>query len=208
MASKQSSRKRKATPTPSPKPVKPIMSYREFAEHRGVNYASVRRWLDQGYVKQISNGRIDVAASDAILDARAPAGPGSKSVLAGNDSAQANDSAIKFDANAPFTASEAARRKANLALKEAELEFALKAGALVRIEDATAAFTEQASIVRDRLLAIPSSMAPRLLHQTNVADVEHLLSVAINFALEELCADAHAATRKLEAEIAAERRSR
>jgi hypothetical protein len=129
------------------------------------------------------------------LSARDP-----KGVKAGPLAAAPNGNGATADPSAPYTQAEAARRKANLELRAREAEIALRMGALCEMDVAVDAITEQVRAIRDRLLEVPTSVAPRLVGNRNVADIERILRAAVNDALEALCGLAREDIVRLQAE--------
>lgn len=178
MRAATSSKTKKAA---APPPIPPTMSIGAFARHKDVTEATVRKWREKGLVIEVSRGRINVAASDQALESRSPIGAKAAVPTSG-----VNGSGEQHPGGGYSTA-EAARRRANIQLQEAELEFALKAGELCRMSEVIDAVGEQLAIVRARLLAIPSSVAPKLSAKLDTRVVEAILADAIGHALSDLC---------------------
>lgn len=88
----------------------------------------------------------------------------------------------------------------------AEIAADRESGLVVEVEESLRQVTEEYSIVRNRLLAIPSRAAPRLLNMANPEKVRALLAAEIHDTLTALMADdpkqnsaavaAHARARK------------
>ena len=72
--------------------------------------------------------------------------------------------------------------KANLA----ELEFKKRMGQLLPVEEVARVWTEQIHIAKERLLSIPTRIAPAILRMTELRDVERCLRDALHAVLEEL----------------------
>ncbi|NUJ82046.1 terminase small subunit, Nu1 [Methylocystis sp. FS] len=71
----------------------------------------------------------------------------------------------------------------------AELEYDRESGLVVEVEESIRQIREEYSIVRTRLLAVPSKAAPRLLNIANPEKVRALLDAEIRDTLSALTAD-------------------
>lgn len=84
---------------------------------------------------------------------------------------------------------EARRRKIAAEAGMAELDFSLRRGELIPIEDIANLVGEEYANVRAKLLAIPVKMAPLMLGLDDLAKARGLLEDSITEAMEELTAD-------------------
>jgi phage terminase Nu1 subunit (DNA packaging protein) len=150
-----------------------------FAALRGVSKAAVTKWKAQGLVVLV-DGKVDVIASTKLLAERASPRRGGrpKAELLGA-------SRLSPDDPATWTTAEATRRERIAIAKLRELELAEKAGKVSAIEEVAQKVGKRFSVVRARLLALPSALAPRLAH-TSAADCARVLDDAIRDALTEL----------------------
>jgi hypothetical protein len=161
---------------PAPPPEKPaqIMSYSDYARHRGVTYQTVKQWATQGLIKRVSLGRVDVAASDAMRQERGATGPGSKSLA---PAATGSQPERPTDETSPWTHAEAQRVAANYAAMQRKLEFEEQAGHLIPVSDVAGVVTAEYASVRTKMLAMGAELGPKLLNHRD-ADVPAALIVA------------------------------
>lgn len=70
--------------------------------------------------------------------------------------------------------------------KQAELELNVLQGQFVSVEDVSKAYRQQCSIIKARMLAMPSAMAHVLSHKTDAAEIQRLLKDEVHDILTEL----------------------
>lgn len=175
----------------------------EFARRHGVSAARVSQWIKAGLLV-LSNGKVDVEASDAKLalyrdttDGRATKGKlkgdelkpdalkSEPRVLEG-ETAEEAAGRILSEAGADMPIEEAKRVKENYLALLNQLEYDQKSGAVVAVAEVGKAVAEEYARVRTRLLAIPAERAPDVHRLKTVAEVQDVLHAAIVQALEEL----------------------
>lgn len=87
------------------------------------------------------------------------------------------------------THGEAVRRKENYLALLRQLEFDIKSGAVVPIDIVVAGIVEQFSRVRNKMLSIPTRVAPRAAVLRSAEEVRALIETEVSLALEELTLD-------------------
>lgn len=140
------------------KPKNPSMvSAKQYAEHRGVTPSAVTKWK-QKRLLVLKNGRIDVAASDRILD----------EMERGFE-----------DGREPKNINEAQFLKELYLAKLRRLEFFQKASELIEEATVKSALSDIFRQHKDGLLTIPERLAAPLALETDPAKVRGLLSTEI-----------------------------
>lgn len=113
-----------------------LLSQTEYAEHLGISRQAVNRMIHDGRIPHV-HGRIDAEAADRAL---------------ANNSTNGDSMPL----------AEALRRKEAALAGLRELELATKSGEAVAISDVCNFLAQNNSIVRMRLLQMPSKLGPQL----------------------------------------------
>lgn len=144
------------------------MNLSEVARYRGVNLSTAKEWLAAGLPGKKTGNRwqFEPAAVDKWLaDRDGPAEP----------------------ENQPHvTLAEARRRKALADAELAEYELAEKKREVVPIEEAVEMLTREFSRVRQKLLALPSKLAPIVVAIKDQASAKEAIEAEITEVLNEL----------------------
>lgn len=177
--------------------VKTHMSQAEYARHRDVVRSTVTVWKGKGLLVLDEEGRIDVAASDRLIDARPETYRGGAAAAPATGSADDLFAAPRVEAAAPkaiepidpdssnwSTAVATRVKETHLALKH-KAEYEALIGALVRIEDVGRQVEADYAAIKERLLTIPGKIAAGLVG-LNVAAINETLTVEIIEALGEI----------------------
>lgn len=158
------------------------LSIREFAERVGVSHTAVRKAIDRGEIAQEPDGSID-AAKNAAWQPRAQA---RRAATAHPPPPQEPASAI------PDYSKSRAIREA-YAARLAKLEFEERAGKLVSADEARIEQFRIARALRDRLLQLPTKIAPQLValiaDDPDVVAVETMLETELRELLSEFVQD-------------------
>jgi hypothetical protein len=176
----------------------------EFARRRGVTRALMTTWEKKGFLvlSTDGSGRVDVEASNVLLDAREPGGRGRRCSPPSGEAVGKpegrNPTAIASKEPAPLPASpaaspdewttaEAVRRRecANARLKQ--LEYEQRAGRLLDAAEVENTWRAYLGDCRKRLLTVPSRCGARLSHLSR-AEVG-IIDREIRDALQELAED-------------------
>lgn len=195
-----------------------VESLTKYGERHRVSKTAATKWRDRGNLV-MAGDLVDVAASDARMKSmgkgpfatkqrgrnrqRQPPATGNQNAPAtGNQGADlvaglpvADETPaeaaerIIATGGASMTLVEAERVKENYLALLRQLEYDQKAGVVVMVADATAKVGELLSGVRSNLRAIPSSIAPRLVHIKDPAIMQATLQDHIDDALRALCED-------------------
>jgi phage terminase Nu1 subunit (DNA packaging protein) len=150
-----------------------LLSQADYARHRRVSRQYISRLAKAGVL--VMRGRkVDVAASDAVLDDRpdkvsqaatsGPVEPGAQTTTY----AQAKLADMVFRA------------------KLRRLEFETKSGKLIPADEVKVQWFKLARQIRDKLLAVPSKLAPQLAALSEVREVRELLDGEIEAILRGL----------------------
>lgn len=132
-------------------------SSKEYAQHRGVTASAVTKWK-QKRLLVLKNGRIDVAASDAVLDRM--------------------EQSFE-DGHEPANFNEAIFMKELYLAKLRRLEFHLKAGELLELVTVKSTLTDIFAQHKDGLLTIPERLSAPLAVETDAAKIRALLITEI-----------------------------
>ena len=140
------------------------MTANEYANHRGVVKSTVSKWKQKNLLV-MKSGRIDVAASDAILDRIEQ----------------------RFtDGQEPKNISEAQFMKETFLAKLRRQEYLQKSGELIERDIVRSTLTDIFNQHRDGLLIIPDRTAPSLALETDAARIRNLLLTEITGHLNAL----------------------
>jgi hypothetical protein len=171
------------------------ISIREFARRDGCDEKLARRAIKTGRLHALPDGTLDPALigtgwRKANRRKPAPAAASSKSdPPAPADLEQLADQVVNVEGRAPYTLIEAERIKANYLALLRQLQYDRESGAVVAVDEVTAAVAAEYGIVRNNLLGLPARVAPRLAHIRDAEQVRTLLHAEICKLLEDLALD-------------------
>jgi phage terminase Nu1 subunit (DNA packaging protein) len=150
-----------------------LLSQAEYARHRGVSRQYISRLAKAG-VLVVRGGKVDVAASDAVLDDR----PEKVSEAATNAPEEAGGQ----------TTSYAQAKLADMLFRARlrKLEYETKSAKLIPTDEVKAVWFKQARQIRDKLLALPAKLAPQLAAVSDLRAVRELLDSEIEGILKGL----------------------
>lgn len=174
---------------------KSMMSQADYARHRPVSRFCVSNWKAKGLLVLIG-GKVDVVATDAVLDARPETYHGRK---ASAKSSAAPGKPAEPDAAdwQTWSLAEATRRKEVLLVRKRELEFQIACGKLVDADAVESCMRSDYAITAQRLLQLPSTLSPRLAAMRTAGEVEAFLRKEMEKALNQLSQEADDQLRKL-----------
>jgi hypothetical protein len=169
---------------------KTFMTTAEYAVHRKCSDSYVRRMRREGRLVEGEGKMIDVAASDALLDAT------TDPLRGGDRTARAADEALA-PAQVPVTATvaplgdgvdlrEAMRRERLAKARLAELELGEEARELVRRKQVDREVFTLARQAMERLRTIPSRLRIKLAAESDPRGCEALLDAEVAMVCEEL----------------------
>ncbi len=166
-----------------PKTHSGLVSQAEYARYRKVNRSYISRLAKAG-VLVMRNGKVDVAASDAVLDDRPVA------VEAGDAGQTARVRAAVEPATQPPT-SYAQARLADMVYraKLRRLEFETKQGKLVEAENVKQRWAAILVVLKERILAVPDKLAPELTALTEERHVRDALKREMQAVLKAVHSD-------------------
>ena len=173
----------------------------EFARRVGCDPKQVRRWISAGKLSKDGAGGLDAAvvpawrsmhaAGKSKSDRRSSKGsrtkPGHSSDIPDTSPEQLAAEALLAGTGVCFE--EARRLREFYSMKLLQYEYDLKAGAVVAAADVAQILGAECAKVRTKLLAVPSTWAPRVHRCKSVAEVQDAMHEAIHEALTELVCD-------------------
>ena len=173
----------------------------EFARIRGVTRQLLTAWQARGLLVLSEDGRVNVEASNALLDGRPEIHKGGKCSAPSPESVRKAASARKparavaviappsaaDDPDEKWTTAEAVRRKESAVARIKHLEFEQRSGRLLDAAEVESVWRNHLADARKRLLCIPSKCGMRLSHLTR-AEVE-IIDREIRDALQELAGE-------------------
>ena len=145
------------------------MSQADYARHRKVDRSYISRLAKAG-VLVMRHGKVDVGASDAVLDDRPVAvEPGETSQ---NNQAQAVPEPV-----GPQPTNYAQARLAEMVYraKLRRLDYETRSAKLISADEVKAKWFVVARQIRDKLLAVPTKLSPQLAALTDAYAVRELL---------------------------------
>ena len=150
-----------------------LVSQAEYARHRGVSRQYISRLAKAG-VLVMRGGKVDVAASDAVLDDR----PEEISEAATSGPVEAGAQTTTY----------AQAKLADMLFRARlrKLEYETKSGKLIPTDEVKVVWFKQARQIRDKLLAMPAKLAPQLAAVSEVRAVRELLDAEIEGILRGL----------------------
>lgn len=164
------------------------MTQAEFARRRGVSRKTVTTWKQQGFLVVFDDGQIDVAASEAVLDARPPSYRGGVTSGKPQGNGVTGNAAPEDetpDPNGLMTLPQSQRTKEMYLALQRKQEYEANQGLLVSVEDVAKQVEAEYGLVRERLLVIPGKVADALVGKSR-EDIEAIIMAEVNEALDEL----------------------
>ncbi len=147
-----------------------LLSRREYAARRGVAVSAVQKAIDTGRIT-LTDGKIDPEKAD-------------KEWLA-NTNPVYNSTHPNDGLSTSYHKSKAMKSAYEAMLKK--LEYEERAGKLIQLVQAQSEAFTAARASRNYLLMIPRRIAPQLVGQTNISNIEYILTKEIKAALTGLC---------------------
>jgi len=177
-------------------------SLTEYANAHGATRQAAAKWKQRGTLI-MSGQAVDVEASDKRMKESGLGRyrPNAMPNAASPDGQENTSSAGISEERVSALAEQMVAKKGVLSLHDAqrlketylgrmrELEYDLKVGTVVLIDDAVRETGKQLARVRTHLLAIPTNIAPVVARTTSPVAAEAIIREAIHQALEELTAD-------------------
>lgn len=146
-----------------------LLSRREYAAHRGVAVSAVQKAIEAGRIT-LTDGKIDPEKADKEW---------TENTNPAYNSPRTNDGL-----STPYHKSKIMKTTYDAMLKK--LEYEERAGKLIPIAQVQAEAFAAARTARDHLLMIPRCIAPQIINQTNISDIEYILKQEITSALANL----------------------
>jgi hypothetical protein len=169
-------------------PTPELVTLAEFARRRGVSRKTTSMWKAKGWLV-LRDGRVDVAASTALLNQRPPTYRGGHTnrghtVDGATAMAEAREHLRHDDGFLSLV--EAQRLKENYLMRLRKLELETASKKLIPADEAERGWMQLVSTCRAHLLALPNKLAERILLCKTPVAVEQLLRLEIHGALKEL----------------------
>jgi hypothetical protein len=150
-----------------------LLSQADYARHRGVSRQYISRLAKAGALV-LRGGKVDVAASDAVLDDRPDKSPESPPSTAAEPAAQTTSYAQAKLADMVFRA------------KLRRLEFETRSGKYLLSDEVKVRWFGIANIIKNKALALPAKLAPQLSALSDIAEIRDLLEAEIVALLKSL----------------------
>lgn len=165
------------------KPASGVMSQADYARHRNVNRSYISRLAKRGIL--VMRGKlVDVAASDAVLDDK----PVDQVLPEASSAAQTPRGGADSLAGGPQPGNFAQARTAEMVFRARlrKLEFETKSGRFLPSDEVKVKWYTLTRQIRDKLLALPTKLAPQLAALSEVAEIRDLLDTEITALLRGL----------------------
>ena len=153
-----------------------LMSQAEYARHRGKSRQYISR-LAKAQVLILRDGKVDVAASDAVLDDRPEKLPDAVAGAAVETGPQTTTYGQAKLADMVFRA------------KLRRLEFETRQGKLIEVEVVKSRWATILVELKERILAVPDKLAPEVTALTDERQVREVLKREMNALLNVLRTD-------------------
>ena len=168
----------------SKKPPDALISQSEYARHRGKSRQYIGK-LSKAGVLVMRNGKVDVAATDAVLDDRPVAIEPSESSRSGPTYAATEKAAPQQ----PTSYAQAKLADMVFRAKLRRLEFETKQGKLVEAEIVKQRWAAILVVLKERVLAIPDKLVPELTALTDEHQVRDTLKRETHAVLKAIHSD-------------------
>jgi hypothetical protein len=169
------------------------ISLREAARQLGCTHPSLTNAINNGKLTTYPDGSVDLAEVKEWWAGHTPTRrgrppKGSKAPVSSPDSPGPVEELLETRGLFKDRAAAELHRATYAALSE-ELDYELKAGAIVEIEEIARAVGNEYATVRQKLLAIPAEQAPRLFARATVLQLQDSLLELVTEALTSLTID-------------------
>ncbi len=150
-----------------------LVTQAEYSRHRKVSRSYISRLAKLG-VLVMRHGKVDVAASDAVLDDRPEKTSEAATGAAAEPSAPTTSYAQAKLADMVFRA------------KLRRLEFEIRSGKYLLSDEVKVRWYGITSIIKNKVLAMPAKLAPQLAAMSDIAEIRDLLDAEIIAILKSL----------------------
>ena len=164
-------------------------TWREFAERRGVTEQTLARWKRRGLLVTAADGKIDITASDKLLDDRPAVYRGG--VLGGlkpksseRNGETATDHKAKLEDPESLARSLAIKEEYNA--RRAKLAYEREAGSLFDVDAGAKMVAGAFAISRNAWLGLGTELAPQLILCKTAAEMKDAVDAAVARKLEDL----------------------
>ena len=174
----------------------------EFARRKKVSRKTVTQWKAKGLLSMTPDGRVKIEESEWLLAERPanyrggvtkgnaePSKAARTSPLKDETPEQAAERIVLKEGAAPYDHAEAVRIKENFLAMLRQLEYDMKSGAVVPVEEVAKQVAAEYAIIRSRLISIPARSAARLVVLKTPEEIKSFLDIQIEAALKELTLD-------------------
>lgn len=171
------------------------MSLSAFARKRGVSRVTARKWRDRGLVLIDDNGRVRVAASDALLDGRPEVYRGGR--IGGNPpkGAPGTSNGSNGHGEHDMSIAQAINMKENYLALMQQLRYEKATGRLVELEAVTAAVARRFVVVKNQMMGLGSKVAPQVCATSDPAEKLRIINAELQRATS--CLDAAETFREI-----------
>ncbi len=159
------------------------LSGREYAKHRGVSEAAVRKAINNGRISKNKNGKIDPQKADSEWNKNTD--PAQVKITTPTEKPDYSQNSASNNLSGPSYQQSRAIKEAYSA-KLLRLQFEKESKKLIAVDDVKVAAFNVARMTRDRILNIPDRVIPQLVGKTNIFEMKEILKTELVKALEEL----------------------
>lgn len=164
------------------------VSVLEFSKIRGISNTRANQLKKVGLLVLDVDGKVNVEATNAVLDARAKDYRTGRHPKASKTDIEQR--AEQLAASRPMlTHAEAVTKKENYLAALRELEYDEAAGRVIQIDVVARQVATEYAAVRSRIMAVPSKVAPRAAMITDAEELRALIEAEIVEVLAELSYD-------------------
>ena len=153
-----------------------------FAKYRGVNLSTVKDWIKEGKLgvalKAGSNNRnkIDWDTADRLL-------------TESNGTAASELYTSQQNDNKTTSLTQARTAKTAMEAKAAQLKYKTLAGSLVETDKVIEVAKQMGRLTKESMLTLPDRLSPILAAETNMDEINKILTLEINTALRNLATE-------------------
>ncbi len=152
-----------------------LMTQAEYARHRNVNRSYINRLAKRGIL--VMRGKlVDVAASDAVLDDK-PVDVGAREATPEAQPRSAQAEAVGGATGSSFAQARTAEMVFRARLRK--LEYEIRSGKFLPADEVKVKWYALSRQIRDKLLALPSKIAPQLAALGDAKEIRDLLEAEI-----------------------------
>jgi len=160
-----------------------FVSFNQYAKHIGVSKEYISKLKKQGRLDKAivfdpvsGKNKIDLEKADGLLK-------GSLKL------SQEDDEVVNYELGTDLSYDEIKRLKLYYELQSEKLDYDIKIGKYMLCEDVKNSAYRSGSILRDRLLALPQSLAPKIVGKQSIFDIKNIITDGLSKTITEFVQD-------------------